>query len=94
MQISFPDFPQLIQSVMGPGEKKGFDKYPAARRENLRKFKDVVKSLVDSNIREHRNEIAFLKIPKSTQRKQKISTLIRDMIQKIELDAYVSGAIK
>jgi len=86
------DFPQLIQSVMGPGEKKGFDKYPEERRKNLRKFKDVVESLVDSNIREHRNEIAFLKIPKSSLRKQKISTLIREKIQKVEMDSFVSGS--
>jgi len=85
------DFPQLIQSVMGPGEKKGFDKYPEARKKNLKKFKDVVESLVDSNIREHRNEIAFLKIPKNTLRKQKISTLLREKIQKVELDAFASG---
>ena len=48
------DFPHVLKSVLGPGEKKGFDTQPEARRRNLKKFRKVIKGFIEAHYRQHR----------------------------------------
>ena len=50
----FLDFPHVLKSVLGPGERKGFDEQPEARKRNVKKFKKVIKGLVEAHYRQHR----------------------------------------
>ena len=43
------DFPQLLQSVMGPGKGWEPKKRPAARKRNIEKFKKVIKDLINTD---------------------------------------------
>ena len=45
---------------MGPGEKKGFDTQPEARRRNLKKFRKVIKGFIEAHYRQHRCAIICL----------------------------------
>ena len=54
------DFPHVLKSVLGPGEKKGFDTQPEARRRNLKKFRKVIKGFIEAHYRQHRCAIICL----------------------------------
>ena len=40
--------------MLGPGEQKGFDAQPEARRRNLRRFRKVIKGFIEAHYRKHR----------------------------------------
>ena len=44
------DFPQTLQSVMGPGQGKGFDERPLARKRNIEKFKKIIQDFIKSDL--------------------------------------------
>ena len=47
----------MLKSVLGPGENKGFDTQPEARRRNLRRFRKVIKGFIEAQYRQHRYAI-------------------------------------
>lgn len=58
------DFPQLIQSAMGPDRGWGEQDRPGARRKNIHSFKKTLKSLLNCNeYIQYEKDVLFLSFP-------------------------------
>lgn len=87
------DFPHVLKSVLGPGEKKGFDTHPEARRRNLKKFRKVIKGFIEAHYRQHRNDVLFLEFPGHRDRSYRLSYYVRaEFMRHQEQQTYASSS--
>ena len=81
------DFPQLLQSAMGPG--RGWDEKdrPGARKKNIHSFKKTLKDLMDCwEFKQFEKSVLFLQFPNRDD-KNTLSALIRKKIEKVEQES-------
>ena len=102
------DFPQILQSVMGPGKGWEPDKRPAARKRNIEKFKKVIKDLIHTDCYRFRYDIKGEKLTNSlslfvrneviflkyqnSDKRPPLSHIIRAEIKRREMESFQSSS--
>eukprot|EP00092_Neocalanus_flemingeri_P024730 GFUD01026819.1.p1 GENE.GFUD01026819.1~~GFUD01026819.1.p1 ORF type:complete len:382 (-),score=108.29 GFUD01026819.1:334-1479(-) len=80
------DFPQLIQSAMGPDRGWDEDDRPGARKKNIHSFKKTLRSLLNCNdYKQYDKDVLFLSFPnrerqESGEQRKLLSAVFRERI--------------
>jgi len=91
------DFPNILQSAIGP--RRGWEERdrPGARRRNVDSFQKTLLHLIKGNDRTHERDILFLPFENRVRRTdgiltQPLSSLIRDLIRSDETREFFSSS--
>ena len=85
------DFPQLVQSAMGPDRGWDENDRPGARKKNIQAFKKTLKDLMNpAEYKQFERNVVFLQFPK--REKKPMSAVIREKIKEVEDERVCSSS--